>query len=240
MQYSYKKQDKQKIVKRIRYAGLLLFITGIIMFGYFSFPFISWKIYSEPAYAANNLEVPVPKSTILTTNSIKDIISAALQPQKLDYTNAQNWFPQYSPHQSNRPVITSYMISIPKIGISYAQVSTMDTDLTKHLVHYSGTTIPPERGNAVIFGHSTLPQLFNPSDYKTIFAKIHNLDKKDTIVVTINGKEYTYIIDTIKVTTPDDTSVFSQEYDDSYLTIVTCTPPGTTWKRLIIKAKIKQ
>ena len=31
----------------------------------------------------------------------------------------------------------------------------------------------------------------------------------------------------------------ARDTTDSYLTLVTCTPPGTTWKRLIIKAKLE-
>jgi sortase A len=240
MSYTYIKRDKQKIILRIRLFGLGLFIFGLLMLFYFAFPMLSWKLYSAPAFASSSLQTPVPKNTVLTAAAIKNLLAIAMKTPDVDYNNAQNWFPQFTPQQYNRPVITSYMISIPSIGVSYANVSTIDTDLSKHLVHYSGTTLPPERGNAIIFGHSTLPQLFNPHDYKTIFAKAHTLKDGDTIVATVNGKEYTYKIQSIKITTPDDTSVFSQEYDDSYITIVTCTPPGTTWKRLIIKAKLEK
>jgi sortase A len=40
---------------------------------------------------------------------------------------------------------------------------------------------PGEYGNIVIFGHSTLPQLYNPKDYKTIFTYLPSLEKKDHI-----------------------------------------------------------
>ena len=37
----------------------------------------------------------------------------------------------------------------------------------------------------------------------------------------------------------DDTAYLAQDTDGSYLSIITCTPPGTTWERLVIKAKLE-
>ena len=107
------------------------------------------------------------------------------------------------------------------------------------MVNYPGTSIPPEKGNAVVFGHSTLPQLFNKNDYKTIFTNIYTLNPGDEIIVNVLGNEYKYKIENITVVDPDNTSVLEQNYSDSFLTLVTCTPPGTIWKRLVIKARIE-
>jgi sortase A len=61
----------------------------------------------------------------------------------------------------------------------------------------------------------------------------------DQIILNVEGKDYTYEIFSTTVTTPDDVNIFSQSYDNSYLTLVTCTPPGTVWKRLIVRAVLK-
>jgi sortase A len=37
---------------------------------------------------------------------------------------------------------------------------------------------------------------------------------------------------------PTDLSVLEQKFDGRYLTMVTCTPPGTYLRRLVIKARI--
>jgi sortase A len=180
--------------------------------------------------------------TVLSAGNIQTLLSSAVDSLNIDYTNARNWFPQYRPAlgTSIPPVITTFNISIPKLGVKYANVSTIDTDLSHHLVLYPGTVIPPNKGNAVIFGHSTIPSWFNPSDYKTIFATVHTLKVGDQIYTTVNAKEYLYTIVSITITTPDDTTMFAQDSDGSYLTLITCTPPGTTWRRLIIKAKFEQ
>jgi len=79
------------------------------------------------------------------------------------------------------------------------------------LVNYQGTGIPGKNGNAVIFGHSTLPQLFNPKDYKTIFANTYKLKDGDTIYVIINNITYTYKIFKIVIVDPDDSSALVQK-----------------------------
>ncbi|MBI3070309.1 MAG: sortase, partial [Candidatus Levybacteria bacterium] len=161
----------------------------------------------------------------------------------VDYTNAQNWFPSYNPpsgKEAGNPKVSSYALSIPKLKIKNATVSTVGYELDKYLVNYPGTAIPSDNGNAVVYGHSTLPQLFDPGNYKTIFATLYKLSVGDEVFATVENVTYRYKIFSVTVVDPSDTSIFSQTYDNSYLTLVTCTPPGTTWKRLIIKARLQK
>ena len=238
--FIYKKSKKGNIKTIIRFAGLGLSTLGVIFSLYTFFPLLSWEIYVKPAFANQTIASPIPKTTIITKEQIQSLLrNRATSLNGRDYSKAQNWLPMTYKEMQIASQLSFYNISIPKINIDNADVSTIDTDLTKHLIHFPGTTTPPNKGNAVIFGHSTLPQLYNPKDYKTIFANIHNVVVGNTIIVTINNTLYTYKIFSITVVDAEDTSYLTQEYDNSYLTIVTCTPPGTTWKRLIIKAKLE-
>ncbi|PIV71190.1 hypothetical protein COW57_00895, partial [Candidatus Roizmanbacteria bacterium CG17_big_fil_post_rev_8_21_14_2_50_39_7] len=99
-------------------------------------------------------------------------------------------------------------------------------------------SMPGEFGNVSIFGHSTLPQLYNEKDYKTIFTYLPSLEKGDAIFVEVGDLEYEYEVTDMFVVNPDKISVLDQQYDAAYLTLVTCVPPGTFWKRLIVKAKL--
>jgi sortase A len=242
MSHLYKKRDPFLIRTIIRYAGLTISITGLLCLLYILYPFISWKFYFEPVFASNDLETPIPKTAVLSKSNMHSLFSSAVDSLSIDYSDAMNWFPHFKPafELKNDPaVITTFNISIPKLRINYANVSTIDTDLSKHLILYPGTSIPPETGNSVIFGHSTIPTWFNPHDYKTIFGTVHTLKTGDQIVATVNTKEYVYIVESIRVTTPEDMSIFTQDNNGSYLTLLTCTPPGTTWKRLLVKAKLQ-
>lgn len=239
--YAYKKIKKKNFRKIFRLISLIIFFLGLMIIFYVSYPLLSWQVYFAPVFTSADIKSPIPKKAQVNSSTIKSLLVASANSIKgTDYTNAQNWFPNFNPPESQQRKVTAYMLSIPKLKIKNAIVSTIDNDLGIHLVNYAGTAIPPEKGNAVVFGHSTLPQLFNSKDYKTIFATLHTLKIDDEIYVDIDNLLYFYKIDNIIVVDPNDNSIFSQNYNDSYLTLVTCTPPGTTWKRLIIRAKLQK
>lgn len=235
----YKKRRTIEKKKFLRLISLLIIGMGVLIAGYVFFPLLSWQLYFAPVFANSEINSPIPKSTIVSQNSIATLLQGASQTLSgIDYTNAQNWFPNYKYDKSANLKTSTYKISIPKINIKDAKVSAVDTDLLKHLVNYGGTAVPPENGNAVIFGHSTLPQLYEEGNYKTVFSYLYKLVVGDEIIVTIGNVTYKYRIENINVVDPDNTSVLEQSFDDSYITLITCTPPGTIWKRLAIKARL--
>lgn len=238
----YKKKKRIEKKNFLKLMSLSILLTGVLLAAYIFFPLISWQIYFAPVFANQEINSPIPKSTIVSNTTIANLIAGASQSLSgVDYTNAQNWFPNYKFQVTSQTTkINFYKMSIPKIGIKNANVSTIDTDLANHLVNYGGTSIPPEKGNAVVFGHSTLPQLYNEKNYKTVFTNLYKLGVGDEINVNVNDTIYKYKIEIITVVDPTNTSVLEQNYDDSFLTLITCTPPGTIWKRLIIKARLEK
>lgn len=239
--YYYRKKRKINVKFYVRILSSMLFFVGLILTAYTFFPLISWQLYFAPAFASEDIASPIPRTTVLNASTIKSLLSSTDSLLSgIDYTNAKNWFPNFKPEKNKENIdkISSYSLSIPSLGIKNAIVATQDTDLGIHLVNYPGTALPPQKGNAVVFGHSTLPQLFNPSDYKTIFAHLYKLKIGDEIFASLSNITYKYVINSITVVDPSDSSVLFQPSDDSYLTLVTCTPPGTTWKRLILKARL--
>ena len=100
--------------------------------------------------------------------------------------------------------------------------------------------MPGEFGNVAIFGHSTLPQLYSETDYKTIFTYLPSLEKGDKILIQVGDLQYVYEVFDMFVVSPDKISVLDQKYDASYVTLITCVPPGTWWKRLVVRAKLVQ
>ena len=234
----YRKGKSNKIMFRV--FGVMSIGCGFLILLYFFLPIFSYEIFLKEAFANNSssLEVTVPKYTLVNASQYGGLISSGLSTFSRDYTDARTWYPGIET-SVNKIEVSSYKLSIPKIKLENAQVVTTDYNLSEHLVQYFGTITPPKRGTTVIYGHSTLPQLFDATDYKTIFANLHKVDVGDTINVNIDGVTFNYKIYEKVITTPEDTSIFTQSYDDSYLTLVTCTPPGTVWKRLIIKARIE-
>ena len=238
----YYKREEDKLKKWFRRSSLLIFLIGLAITLYVFSPLILWQIYFAQLFGSQNITTPIPKTAVVSPETVASLIVQAKNSiGMVDYTNAKNWFPTFTSKEKmrkGRPKVSSYTLSIPKINIKNAIVSTVDTDLGKHLINYEGTSILGDKGNTVIFGHSTLPQLYNPNDYKTIFANVYKLKIGDNIYGFVNSSAYLYRIYNTNVVDASDTSIFAQNYNNSYLTLVTCTPPGTTWKRLIIKAKL--
>ncbi len=155
-------------------------------------------------------------------------------------TNVNTWFPT-KPQKKVSSAVNSYLLSIPSLDIENATVIIAGDDLKKSLIHYGGTGVPGEYGNTVIFGHSTLPQFFRGiKDYKSIFATLPTIKPGDEVRITYDSVSYTYVVYDREVLEPSDLSGLEQKYDDSYLTLVTCVPPGTYLYRLNVKAKLKR
>lgn len=146
--------------------------------------------------------------------------------------------------QANGPVGPEAKIIIPKINVEapvvYDVPSISESDVQKGLergvVHYITTPNPGEKGNAVIFGHSS-SNILNKGKYKFAFIMLKSLDKDDTFIVQKDGKRYVYKIYEKFVVKPDDLSVLGPTNKTSTVTLITCDPPGTSTNRLIIRAE---
>jgi len=237
----YKKSAGNGKKKLLRLLGAVLVLSGLLITGYVFLPLLSWQIYFAPVFANQNIAAPIPQATIVSGATFQTLLSQASDSLSgVDYNNADNWFPNYKPQKNGSSQIQTYTLSIPKLNIKNAVVSTVNSDLAKNLVNYGGTAIPADKGNAVVFGHSTLPQLYDAKSYKTVFTFLYELVPGDEIVANIAGVTYKYRVENITVVDPNNTSILQQNFDDSYLTLVTCTPPGTIWKRLAVKARIEK
>lgn len=134
------------------------------------------------------------------------------------------------------------VIIIPKINVSapivYADSVAEDEvmkDLESGVVHYANTAKPGENGNAVIFGHSS-NDWWEAGDYKFVFALLNKLEVGDQVQVNYSSRKYVYEVTEKKVVAPTEVSVLNQT-PNPILTLITCTPPGTAWQRLIVVAK---
>ncbi|VVA43446.1 Fimbrial associated sortase family protein [Candidatus Roizmanbacteria bacterium] len=227
--------------RTVNVFSYIFLIAGAFLFFWSFYPILSSEIYSQ-LFIQNNINTPVTKQTkAAVLNEANSILGAfnIFSNNLRDYTQASIWFPA-SPQSSQMSQLTvkEYTLSIPKLNIKKARVVVGGEDLTKSLVHYLPKTLPGEYGNVAIFGHSTLPQLYNTKDYKTIFTYLSALEKGDKVYVNIGELEYQYEVTGSIIVMPSDISVLEQKKDASYITLITCTPLGTYLKRLVVTAKL--
>ena len=151
------------------------------------------------------------------------------------------WFSdsQYA-QRSSANVIKYYTIDIPRLRIDGATVAVGSENLDNSLIQYPGTALPGKIGNNVIFGHSVLPIFFNPKNYKTIFSTLPTMKIGDEIFVDYDGITYRYIVETKFEVKPNQIEVLEQPKDGSYLSLITCVPPGDPRKprRLVVRARL--
>ena len=202
-------------------------------------PILSFTTFSDTLFP-HTVSPVSDKKTIVKSSTLSPVAFAAV-PQLTgsnDLTNANLWYPT-SPQKHIVSRVNTYALSIPKLKISNALVTISGDDLEDSLVHYGGTGLPGQYGTGVIFGHSSLPQFYSPKNYESIFSLLPTLKVGDEIFLTYDGMEYVYAVYDMEVLDPTDLSVLEQQFDGSYITLVTCVPPGTTWKRLDVKAKLR-
>lgn len=222
------------------FSFILMSLGGAILL-WVAWPIFSFSLVNETFFS--KIITPVVDAPS-QQNSLSPVALAAETPEALgttassvDFTNANVWYPT-SPQKRVSAKVNTYTVSIPKLKIEDALTIIGGDDLNVGLVHYGGTGLPGEFGTAVIFGHSMLPQFYNPKNYKSIFSLLPTLDVGDEINVTYDGVSYRYVVYEMVVVDPNDLSALEQRFDDSYITLVTCVPPGTYWKRLNVKAKL--
>lgn len=140
--------------------------------------------------------------------------------------------------------VNSYFsVVIPKIGASeniLANIDTSDrqeyeTALQNGIAHAKGTHFPGQEENVFLFAHSTNSPL-NVARYNATFYLLNKLEDGDKIIVYFADKKYEYKVTGSHVVDPDDTK-WLENTDKEQLTLQTCYPPGTTWKRLIVTAE---
>lgn len=158
-----------------------------------------------------------------------------------DYTQLSNWFVEDGSNKGevlNQNIDQQYLISIPVLKIENAVVKIGSQDLKNNLIQYPQTALPGQAGSAVVFGHSVLPQFFNAKSYLTIFSTLYRLKSGDEIMVKFDNIDYKYLVEEMFEVQPTDLSILEQRFDGRYFTLVTCSPPGTYLRRLVIKARL--
>ena len=140
------------------------------------------------------------------------------------------------------PSIPENTLSTPSVNISSPitwdvdfDEKTVQSNLTNGVVHFKGTAKPGQKGFVVITGHSSnFPWI--KGQYNTIFAPLHKVQAGESILINYQNKEYTYKITRVYQVKPSDLNVL-QAGNNSGIRLITCTPIGTSLRRLIVEAE---
>ncbi len=147
------------------------------------------------------------------------------------------------------PTITQTVSSeprllIPKLNIDVPIRFNVPLDgvmsaMNNGVAHYriaGASAYPGEVGNFVITGHSA-GDVYSSNPYKYIFSGLERLNNGDLIYVNYNSTRYTYRVTKKEVIEPTNVAALVTETNKPILTLVTCTPLGTSRYRLLVTAE---
>lgn len=140
-----------------------------------------------------------------------------------------------------------FAIYIPKIDAISSVVADVDPydsqvyqrALTQGVAHAQGTAKPGQGSNIFIFSHSSA-NFFEANRYNSVFYLLNKLETGDQIQVYFNDTLYTYTVSEKKLVSPTQVEYLNGSSETETLTLMTCWPPGTSAKRLIIVANLLQ
>jgi len=213
-------QEKNKFkVKHVLYWIFIFLVVFCILFMTINFQAISKKIsfWYKNDFKAENI-------------GSKYYPEAIVNMQSTDNISAVN---------SSVPQIDDNTIFIPKIDIKapiFWQIANtgkeVQNNLEKGIVHIAGTSLPGQKGNIFITGHSS-NYFWSKGKFKDVFSLLDQMVIGDLIYLNYNNTIFVYKAKEIKIVKPTDLSVLDYS-DGSNLTLMTCSPVGTSINRLIV------
>ena len=136
-----------------------------------------------------------------------------------------------------RLIIPKLNIDVPvHFGIALSDVMSAMNNGVAHYRIAGASAYPGEIGNLVITGHSA-GDIYSSNPYKYIFSGLERLEDGDLIYINYNSVRYTYRVIKKEVVEPTNVASLVVETDKPLLTLVTCTPLGTSRYRLLVTAE---
>ena len=161
-------------------------------------------------------------------------------------SNANNSAARNLPVASNtvasnkNEVLSGNYVYIPNLNVSAPIVIGASTDgnvileqLRQGVLMYPGSATPGGGGSSVIIGHSSSSIPWQK--YGRVFAGLPKLSKGDMIIVSYNGRKYSYQVETKLTGSINELASLNIQND---LVLGTCWPIGTDEKRIIITASL--
>ncbi|MBQ2643863.1 class E sortase [Candidatus Saccharibacteria bacterium] len=136
-----------------------------------------------------------------------------------------------------RLIIPKLNIDVPvHFGISVSEVMSAMNNGVAHYRIAGASAYPGEIGNLVITGHSA-GDVYSSNPYKYIFSGLERLGDGDLIYINYNSVRYTYRVIKKEVVEPSNVAALVVDTNKPLLTLVTCTPLGTSRYRLLVTAE---
>lgn len=149
----------------------------------------------------------------------------------------------YLPHYSFQVIPNSKsQITIPKINAQAPLIDEVDPwneteyrkALTQGVAIAKGFAKPGEDGTIFIFAHSS-DSPWRITSYNTVFFRLGELKEGDLVQIKYNDQEFKYRVSYSIEVWPNEVEAVTRNHENQ-LILQTCTPVGTSLKRLLVFA----
>lgn len=213
---SEKNSKENKIGYLKKYLGILLLLTGLTVLIFTFSPII--KAYLKYYFT------PEPTKEV-RLEQVKEEKEETQEQEDEEIVFLNNDFGLY----------------IPKIGANAKVVEDVDpydkdeytNALYTGVAHAEGTSTPDRSGNVFLFAHSAV-NFYERRKFNIYFYLLGELEKDDPIYVSYEGDIYTYKVLEVKKVDPTEVEYLGTYMDRDTVTIMTCWPAGTNYKRMIV------
>jgi len=143
------------------------------------------------------------------------------------------------------PVNQDFSLIIPKINANSPVIKNVDPydpaqyqpALTRGVAHAVTSGLPNEPGNTFIFAHSA-GNWYQANQFNAVFYLLNKLVIGDEIIIYYQNQDYHYFVSDTKMVTGSEVNYLKNNSANQQLTLMTCWPPGTTIKRLLVVANL--
>ena len=209
------KTNNRKSPTKIAFIGALILLVG-------SFLSIHEYIESKKVYAYDYMSLNYSEKETIKKETIRI---------KQKVTEEEDIRKELESNESQ--IVTDdyigYLI-IPKINLTKGFVDRRsgENDVEKNITVLEGSTYPDvDKGNLILAGHSG-------TGWKAFFNELYRLEVNDQAHVTYKGKKYIYKIVNIYKQPKVGTVAIYRNYDETTLTLITCTNYDDTTQTVYI------
>ena len=138
------------------------------------------------------------------------------------------------------PADENFSLIIPKISVNARVIENVDpinereyrAKLKEGVAHAKGSGLPNDDQTIFIFAHSS-ENFYESDQYNSIFYLLRKLESGDKFHIVYEGEIYDYEV-LQRGVAQSETDDFLQDNDKYDIILMTCWPPGTDFKRLLV------
>lgn len=238
--------------KKAKKHGFLNLVFWFVVFYIVTFVAINFGAYWQIAnyYYAEWQGENKQEMQVLVKKAKEDKLEKIqLESKKLVVTEVANIIPKLEMEitpPDNRIVIPKINKNVPIVeadaGLLEAKKwdelnQNIEDQLHYGVVHYPHTAKPYEYGNVFLTGHSSY-YIWDKGGYKDVFALLYVLKENDEFMIYYEGRKYVYRVTEKLEVKPDEVDVMRQGLKRKITTLMTCTPPGTNLRRLLVVGEL--